>query len=95
MPLAQKTRPVMSVSLPPYLSASRPAIGALATEASDIGARIKPACSALNESTDCRKMTSGRKRPSIPKEIAATTPLITAKLRSAKIPGGTSGSRFG
>jgi hypothetical protein len=61
----------------------RPANGALAMDASDMGASTRPACRGLSDRMDCRKITNGRKSPSMPKEMAATTPLMTAKLRSA------------
>ena len=59
--------------MPPIRSAIRPATGATNIEISDIGAVVRPACSADRPSTDCRKMVNGRNSPNMPNAIDMTT----------------------
>ena len=54
MPPANRLTPTNRIHLPPTRSAKRPATGATNIEISDIGAVVRPACSAVRPSTDCR-----------------------------------------
>jgi hypothetical protein len=92
MPPANRPTPKNRIHLPPTLSAYRPASGATNIEITDIGAVVRPACSADRPSTVCRKIVSGRNSPNMPKLIAVTTPFMMEKLRLRKIENGTSGS---
>ena len=73
MPSENRLSPANRIHLPPILSASRPATGATNIETTDIGAVVRPACSADRSSTDCRKMVSGRNSPNMPNAIDPTT----------------------
>jgi len=73
MPVENRLSPTNRIHLPPNRSDSRPANGAITIAISDIGAVVRPACSAESPSTDCRKMVSGRNRPNMPNAIDMTT----------------------
>src|SRR5689334_4981076 len=53
-PIVNSVMPVIRMYLPPTLSASRPANGAVTIDVSDIGAIVSPATSAEKPRTDCR-----------------------------------------
>src|ERR1700737_376456 len=91
MPAAKHVRPNIRMYLPPTRSVARPDNGATNIDVSGMGAIVRPALRALEPRTDCRKIVSGRKRPIMPKETMAASPLPTVKLRSLKSDRGTSG----
>ena len=59
--------------LPVVNTSSSLATGATNIEISDIGAVVRPACSADRPSTDCRKMVNGRNSPNMPNAMDMTT----------------------